>query len=575
MQISIPARLQVNSTSHIRPIARPLALTLVAATLALAVPAAHAADAGNRSNIAAQVHIMAGEMAAGRNQPGVAASEFLQALDTVKDPELASRATSLALSAQDADLSLAAAKRWQQLEPNSQEAREVIARVSLLKGDPAETYRQCEAIISGVAGGVDDGFMQIARLLSLAGPAQANDAMNVMTQLVAKWPKLAAARHAMSLLALRFGKNDQAYTAAQEAIRLDPANQDHRMLMVGVLVKQGKIDQATAEFDKLAKDNPKASDLRMGYAKLLLESDQRDAARAQIRLVLKDKPDYADAHYALGVMAFNDRDFDEAEQEFKRLLNGKRGVESMYQLGRVEEARRNFAQALNWYEQVNKGEVAIDAVIRRAYVLSQVKQIDAAQSLMAQLRDELPQYEQRFYMAEGDLLVNAGEMDRALKIYDESLTALPDDIDLLYGRSLVYERTGKIDLAEKDLRAMLARDSNDARALNALGYMLTVHSDRYEEASKLISRALELTPDDAAVMDSLGWVQFKLGKKTEARAMLQKAFDKFPDPEVAAHLGEVMWSMGEKDQARELWQKAMQQSPDADALRETVDRLTK
>jgi len=543
--------------------------------LTLAGAPAQAAGSGNKANIAAQVHIMAGEMAAGRNQPGVAASEFLQALQTIQDPDLAGRATSLALNAQDANLSLATAKRWLELEPNSQDAREVIARVSLLKGDKAETYRQCEAIITGVAGGQDDGFMQVARLLSLAGPAQADDALGVMTQLVAKWPKVAAAHHAMSLLALRFGKTDIAYSSAQEAIRLDPPNQDHRMLMVGVLVKQDKVDEATTEFDKLSKDNPKASDMRMGYAKLLLESDQRDAARAQIRQVLKEKPDHADAHFALGVMAFNDRDYDEAEQEFKRLLNGKRGVEAAYQLGRIEEARKNYAQALNWYEQVNKGEVAVDAVVRRAYVLAQVKQVDAAQALMAQLRDELPQYEQRFYMAEGDLLLNVGELDRALKIYNESLQALPDDIDLLYGRSLVYERTGQIDLAEKDLRTMIAKDSNDARAMNALGYMLTVHSQRYEEANKLISRALELTPDDAAVMDSLGWVQFKLGKKAEARAMLQKAFDKFPDPEVAAHLGEVMWALGEKDQARALWDKAMQQSPDADTLRETVDRLTK
>lgn len=565
----------MNSTSNFRPLVRPLALTLIAATLALAGTAANAAGPGNKANVAAQVHLMSGEMAAARNQPGLAASEFLQALETIKDPELASRATSLALSAQDADLSLTTAKRWLELEPNSQDAREVIARVSLLKGDTAETYRQCEAIISGVAGGEDDGLMQIARLLSLAGPAQADDALKVMSQLVAKRPKVAAAHHAMSLLALRFGKTDLAYTSAQEAIQLDPPNQDHHMLMVGVLIKQGKIDEATTEFDKLAKNNPKASDMRMGYAKLLLESDQRDAARTQIRLVLKEKPDHIDAHFALGVMAFNDRDYDESEQEFKRLLNGKRGVEAAYQLGRIEEARKNYAQALNWYEQVNKGEVAVDAIVRRAYVLAQVKQVDAAQSLMAQLRDELPQYEQRFYMAEGDLLLSVGENDRALKIYDESLKVLPDDIDLLYGRSLVYERTDKIDLAEKDLRAMLAKDPNDSRAMNALGYMLVVHSKRYDEASKLISRALELTPDDAAVMDSMGWVQFKLGKKAEARATLEKAFEKFPDPEVAAHLGEVMWAQGDKDQARALWQKAIQQSPDADTLRETVDRLTK
>jgi tetratricopeptide (TPR) repeat protein len=558
-------------------LARRLALTLFATTLAFAGGPAFAAkpSAEDKARMEAQLHVMTGEMAAGRNQPGLAAREFMLALDTIKDAELAARATSLALAAQDENLGLAAAQRWLALEPNSLDAREVIARVSLLKGSLDDTYTQCEAIISGVAGGEAEGFITVARLLSLAGTAQAEGALSVMTKLVAKWPKLAGAHHAMSLLALRFGKNDLAYTAAQEAARLEPANKDHRMLLVGVLVKQGKIGESAVEFDKLAKGDAKAADLRMGYAKLLLESEQRDAARVQLKQVLKDKPDYADARFALGVLAFNDHAYDEADQQFKKLLDGKRAMDAAFQLGRIEEARKNYAQALVYYEKVNTGAVAVDAAVRRAYVLAQVKHVDEAQALMAQLRDQLPQYEQRFLLAEGDLLLNAGESNRALALYDTALKQLPDDPDLLYGRSLVYERVNNVELAEKDLRAMLAKDANDSRALNALGYMLTVHTQRLPEASKLIGRAYELAPDDAAVMDSMGWVQFKLGNKTEARALLQKAFDKFPDPEVAAHLGEVMWAMGEKDQARALWQQAMKASPDAGSLRETVERLTK
>jgi tetratricopeptide (TPR) repeat protein len=558
-------------------LARPLALTLIATTLALSGGTAFAAkpSAQDKANMEAQLHVMTGEMAAGRNQPGLAAREFMLALDTIKDAELAARATSLALAAQDENLGLAAARRWLELEPNSLDAREVIARVSLLKGSLDDTYTQCEAIISGVAGGESEGFIAVARLLSLASTAQAEGALSVMTKLVAKWPKLAGAHHAMSLLALRFGNNDLAYTSALEAARLEPANKDHRMLLVGVLIKQGKISESGVEFDKLAKGDAKAADLRMGYAKLLLESEQRDAARVQLKQVLKDKPDYADARFALGVLAYNDHDYDEADQQFRKLLDGKRAMDAAFQLGRVEEARKNYDKALAYYEKVNTGAVAVDAAVRRAYVLAALKHVDEAQSLMAQLRDQLPQYEQRFFLAEGDLLLNAGEPSRALALYGTALKQLPDDPDLLYGRSLVYERVNNVELAEKDLRAMLAKDANDSRAMNALGYMLTVHTKRLTEASKLIGRAYELAPDDAAVMDSMGWVQFKLGNKSEARALLQKAFEKFPDPEVAAHLGEVMWAMGEKDQARALWQQAMKDSPDAGALRETVERLTK
>ena len=563
----------MNSQRFVLQVARPLAVSLIIA-LAVAAAPAQAAGKEDQARMAAQYHIMLGEMAAGRQQPGVAAQEFLLALETVKDVDLASRATSNALAAHDVNTALLAARQWLLLEPNSMDAREVIARMSLIRGDLTETTAQCDAIVSGAAGGEAEGLLMAARLLGLADNSQADAALTVMSQLVSKRPQLAGAQHAMSLLALRYGRIDLAEKTAREAVRLAPKDKDQHMLLTGVLVKQGKFEEADREFEGLVKGDSKSTDLRMGYAKLLLESDRRDAARVQLQRVLKDKPDYADARFALGVLAFNDKKIDDAEQQFKKLLEGKRSADAAYQLGRIEELRKNYAQALNYYEQADSGSSAVDAAVRRAYVLAAIDKIDDAQALMAQLRDQLPQYQQRFYLAEGDLLLNSNQAERAIKLYSEALKQNPDDADLVYGRSLVYERSGKIDLAEKDLRAILARDANDSRAMNALGYMLTVHTQRLDEASKLITRALELTPDDAAVMDSMGWVQFKLGRKAEARALLQKAYDRFPDPEVAAHLGEVMWAMGDKDQARALLDHAAKDSPDAAVLKETVQRLT-
>ncbi|TXH06143.1 MAG: tetratricopeptide repeat protein [Nevskiaceae bacterium] len=559
-----------------RPAAAPLrnlALSLIVSLMAGTAPAS-AADKPDTARMDAQYHIMLGEMAAGRQQPSVAAHEFLQALETVNDVDLAKRATENAMAAREVDTALQAARKWLALDPSSMDAREVIARMSLIEGNLAETTTQCEAIVSGAAGGPSDGMMLAARLLGMAYNSQADGALAVMNQLVAKRPQLPAAQHAMSLLALRFNRIELADAAAREAVRLAPKDKDQHMLLTGVLVKQGKLDEADREFEALVKGDSKATDLRMGYAKLLLESDQREAARTQLLRVIKDKPDYADAHFALGVLAFNDRNYAEAEQHFKRLLDGKRAADAAYQLGRIAEVRKNYAQALNYYEQADGGGSALDAAVRHAYVLAAMHKIDEAQDLMAQLREELPQYQQRFYLAEGDLLLNAGEPDRAIKVYGEALKQTPDDADLLYGRSLVYERTARIELAEKDLRAILAKDPNDSRAMNALGYMLTVHTRRYDEASQLISRALQLTPDDAAVIDSMGWVQFKLGHTGEARALLQKAYDRFPDPEVAAHLGEVMWAMGDKDQARALLERTVRDAPDATAPQETLQRLT-
>ncbi|MGH8460662.1 MAG: tetratricopeptide repeat protein [Stenotrophobium sp.] len=523
----------------------------------------------------AQYQIMLGEMAAGRHDPETAAHEFLGALSYYKDAELASRTTSLALTANDADLAEAAADRWLEIDPSAIDAREILARLALRRGSVADTLTQCQAIASANADGPGKGVLYVAHLLGQANNAEAVTALAVMDKLVAQYPQLADAQQAMGLLALHFGKPQLAEAAARDAMRLEPKNQDYAFLLVGALVKQNRFDDADQQMARLLGHSTQAADLHMGYARLLLESGQSERARAQLQLLLKKKPDDPDAHYALGVMALNDKQFDEAERQFKPLLKGRRGLDAAYQMGLVEEARKNFPAALSYYETVTRGNSAIDAAVHRAYILAQIGRVDEAQGIMQDLRAQVPPLAQRFYLTEGDLLTNANQGARALAVYNEALDQYPDDADLLYGRSLVYERSGQVELAEKDLRTIIAANADDARALNALGYMLTEHSKRYDEARKLIARALVLDPDDGAIMDSMGWVQYQLGEDAAALKQLQQAYDKFPDPEVAAHLGEVMWQLGDKQDARAVWDKALKQAPDQPALLETIKRLDK
>ncbi|HUP90671.1 MAG TPA: tetratricopeptide repeat protein [Solimonas sp.] len=522
----------------------------------------------------AQYHVLAGEMAANRDQPELAAQEFLKALEYVDDPDLASRATSLAVATHDDALALKAARRWLQIEPSSMDAREVITRSALTRGDTAEALAQTREMISGHAGGEDEGFHHVAVLLSQLDDKQADAAIALIQQLVAQWPQLPAAHHALGLVALRFGKLEQADSAARKALALAPNDKEQSLLLVGVLIKQDRLDESGALLEKLVKGDPKATELRMGYAKLLLESGKRDAARAQLKKVLDGKPAYDDARFALGVLALNDRDYDTAEKYLTPLLGGDRAQDAAMQLGRLEELRKHYDKAIAYYSRVTTGLQSLDAVTRRASVMGRAGQVDEAQSLMRQLRDNFPQLATRFYLAEGEMLLSIDGHERALKMYALALQEFPSDADLLYGRSLVHERLGQIEPAEKDLRAILADNAEDSRAMNALGYMLTVHTQRYDEARKLIARAHELDPDDAAIIDSLGWINYKLGDRDTARQFLQKAFDKFPDPEVAAHLGEVLWTSGDKEHARKVWDAALKEDPEHRVLRETVQRLT-
>ena len=562
-----------NTLRHSLPmLARALAAAALAASLAL--PAAAAEPKFPTPEAAAQYHVMVGELAALRQQPELAATEFLKALDALPDAELAMRAASLALAARNEPLALKAARRWQALAPGEMDPREAVARLALRAGGRAEAQAQIEAIIKGHAGGIDEGFRQAAQVLAQEG-GKRDDALAIMEKLRGQWPQRAGAWHAQALLALRFSQVELAEASAREALRLKPGNRDTLLLLTGVLVKKGDIAGADAAMTELlkAEDGP---DLRMGYARLLLEAERQDEARKQFELVLAQKPDSAEARYALGLLALEQQQLDAAEPHFKALLaSDDLRQRAAYYLGRIEEVRNRPAEAIKWYEQVTEGEQAIDALTRRAVVLGKNGKLAEGRALMAQMRREMPMFGTRFFLAEGELLLEAGAGPEALALYEQALKEIPNEPDLLYGRSLVHERLKNIPEAEADLRRILAHDKDDARAMNALGYMLVVHTARFDEARKLITRALELTPDDAAVIDSLGWIEYRQGKVQEARTLLQKAFDKVPDPEIAAHLGEVLWVLGEKDRARAIWEAALTRDPDHRVLKETMERLTR
>ena len=522
----------------------------------------------------AQYHVLAGELAAGRQMPETAAQEFLRALEFADDADLAARATAMALAAQREDLALTAARKWLAADTTALEAREVLARLSLRGGDAAEAQRQCEASIAGHPGGEADGYRHVAQLLSQEkdrGPA----ALTLIRQLAAQKPQLAAAQRAVALLAFRFDDAALTEKSAREALRLAPGDREASLLLIGALVKKGDIAAADAVFDALVRDQKKPGDLRLGYAKLLIDAGRGAPAKAQLLQVLKAEPANADGHFALALLLLDERKLDEAEPHLTGLLgDADRRHDAAYYLGRLAELRKRPEVALGWYEKVQAGNQTFDAYLRRARLLAELNRVAEAREMLAVLRDQFPPLANRLRAAEGELLSQQRDYPAALQVYDNALALAPDDADLLYARALLHERMKRLDLAEADLRKLIARDGNDARALNALGYLLTINTGRYDEAAKLIVRAAELTPEDPAVLDSLGWVLFKQGKPREALPHLQKAQTLQPDPEVSAHLGEVLWVLGEKERARGVWDAALREHPEHPVLRETAQRLT-
>jgi tetratricopeptide (TPR) repeat protein len=178
-------------------------------------------------------------------------------------------------------------------------------------------------------------------------------------------------------------------------------------------------------------------------------------------------------------------------------------------------------------------------------------------------------------IAEAQLLRETGSYQKAFQVLSSGLEKLPDNVDLLYDRALAAEKIGKFDIMEKDLRKLIQLKPDHAHAYNALGYGLAEHSKRLPEALELIEKAIALSPHDPYILDSLGWVHYRMGNLNQGLSYLRQAFGMNPDPEIAAHLGEVLWMQGTTEDAKEVWQSALKNNPDNEVLIGTMKKFMK
>ncbi|MCP5158548.1 MAG: tetratricopeptide repeat protein [Gammaproteobacteria bacterium] len=517
--------------------------------------------------------VLAAELAGKRDQLDVALSHYQQAALVSDDPRVAERAAVLALIMKEDTAALALARRWHTLDSTSEQARQTLALALLRNGQLEEASKHLDAVRRAARKkDQQQGYATIASLLS-----QVEDkslALRLMGQFRDRNPRSAFAQYYHAMLATAAGERSQALISLDRALSHDPKLAPAHLLRTRLLLESGDKEAALAGLAKAVAAIPRDRNLRMSYARLLIDAGQLNKARREFATLLNQDPKDTDSLYALGLLAAETRQFDLAETYFLDLI--KRNVrlaEAYFELGRVEEQRGDYARAREWYAQVKDEDRYLSAQMRMGVVLAKSGDITAAGQHFDTLRRDNPQNAITLYLAEAEALREAGRYQEAFDGLNQALALHPDDKDLLYARALAAEKIDRLDLLEQDLRTILAADPKNGQALNALGYTMADRTDRYQEALGYIEQALEQLPNDAAVLDSMGWVQYRLKNLDKALEYLRRAYQINPDAEIAAHLSEVLWIDNQHDEARKIWREALTHNPDSSHLRKLRERF--
>jgi tetratricopeptide (TPR) repeat protein len=518
-------------------------------------------------------NVLAGEVAAHRHRLEEAFGYTRQAASQTGDARLAERSARLALFNKDQKALQEAVRFWVERDPNSLEARRFALSVALEAGGEAEVAQQLDDLITLAQAKGEDGFILVAR--ALAKSKQPQRALELMQGLVQRQPRGRDAWYALALLALEHKDLVRAEQALQELLKQAPGWDQAILLRVQLLTEQDKDSQALQLLREAVTAAPENGELRNAFARLLVQSEQYQEAYDQYQQLLQQEPDSLALRYPLGVLAIELKKFDQAEQHFRQLKDSRgRRNEASYYLGRIAEERENLAEAVDWYRRVLGSEFQLQAQIKVAELLARQGELEQARATLTDARRQWPDQATGLYLAEIALLRDNGNPTGTIwALFSQALEEYPQHIDLLYGRALYAAAEKQVAQVERDLALVLQQNPKHADALNALGYTLADLTDRYQEALGYISQALELKPNSPAILDSMGWVQFRLGNLAQAREYLLKAADKVMDPEILAHLGEVLWANGEQAEARAIWGGALERFPDHPILRATLQRL--
>lgn len=514
---------------------------------------------------------LVGEIAGQRGDLGLASTIFLELAKTSKDPRLAERAAKAAVYGNKPKIAVQATSLWAELDPASIEAQQATTQMLVSSGKLQEAKPHLQKLLAKEDTRAN-GFLYLNGLF--ANQPDKNGVLALVQELAKPYPDLAEAHFTIAHSAWAAGNDDLAISELVLADKLRPGWETSAILQGQVLYRQSP-DIAIGFYRNFLNRYPNASEVRLTYARLLVNEKQFVPAKTEFIKLVEASNNNPEVLVVVGLLSLQSMDLADAEKYFLQAEKaGFKDPDQLYlYLGQIAEKQKKDDKALAMYGKVQPGNHYLDAKLNIASVTARVKGTDAGIAMLTSLKEVNSEQQTIVAQAHAGLLTQAKRYQEAYDVLDNAVNTLPNTPEIIYDYAMAAERVQKLDVMERELRKLISLKPDFAQAYNALGYTLADRNLKLEEARSLIEKALALSPNDHYILDSMGWVHYRLGKLDTAADYLRRAYTAQTDPEIAAHLGEVLWKQGKFDEALQTWEEALKVHPDNEVLINTTKKF--
>ncbi|MBV0932557.1 tetratricopeptide repeat protein [Marinobacterium weihaiense] len=513
--------------------------------------------------------LLSAELAGKQGRFDLALEHYLREARLTGDAGIAERATRIAQFLRKPDAVKAASEQWSRNDPAALEPLHIHANILLHEGRFDDALPLLQRLLTQ---GGDEALSLIGGRIEEMSTTTAEHYYGLLTELQQQDPQRLDLLLTRALLLKQQGQPEAAAQLLDQGLKQAPQQADLALQRAELHRQQDEAARGLVLIERALRKDPDNNRLRAAQAQLLLLSGQpRRAWRAMNTLL--NRQDNPQLGYYFALLLLEHERWQESQTLLEQLLEQDPDTSAPhFYLGVIAQTNNQPQQALRHYLLVEDGPNLIQAHARALALYDNARQAPEVEALIDAAIEQHPQERESLTILLVEWLQRQTMTDTAREVLDQALATAPDSVNLLYTRAML----GNAERAQQmidDLRLALSLAPGNPMLQNALGYTLTEYTDRLDEAHTLISQALAQQPDDAATLDSMGWVLHKLGRHGEARHFLQRAYDTYPDPEVGGHLIQVLWTLGEKQAARSLLNDSLATNPDNEHLLEAAGTI--